>query len=77
MDTICVHFGTNDLAYGNTLGTSDDTASKNGSICASLKYGIEKIHSVYPAVKIVICGIIYRNADGVPVSNIISANDQF
>lgn len=76
VDTICVHFGTNDLAYGNTLGTSDDTASKNGSICASLKYGIEKIHSVYPAVKIVICGIIYRNADGVPVSNIISANDQ-
>lgn len=74
VDTIFVHFGTNDLAYGNTVGSADDTASKNGSMVASLKYAVEKILTAYPTVKIVICGIIYRLSDGVSIPNIISAN---
>lgn len=77
VDTICVHFGTNDLAYKvSEVGTSADAAAKNGTMCASLKYAIEKIHSVYPKVKIVVCGIIYRNADSVSVSDIIGSNKQ-
>ena len=74
VDTIFVHFGTNDLAYGNTVGNVDDTATKNGSMVASLKYAVDKILTAYPTVKIVICGIIYRHADSPSVSSIISAN---
>lgn len=74
VNTIFAHFGTNDLAYGNSVGGVDDVASKNGTMVASLKYAINKILSTYPTMKIVICGIIYRYADNPSVSSIISAN---
>ena len=77
VDTICIHFGTNDLAYKvSELGTSDNPPTKNGTMCASLKYAIQRIHSAYPKVKIVVCGIIYRYADSVSINSIISANEQ-
>lgn len=75
VDTLFVHFGTNDLAYGNDVGTANDEESKDGTMCASLKYAVNKILSAYPQMKIVICGIIFRYADNPSVSKIIGANE--
>lgn len=74
VDTLFVHFGTNDVAYGNSVGTVDDAASKNGTMIASLKYAINTILAAYPRMKIVICGIIYRYADNAMASDIIPVN---
>lgn len=74
VDTIFVHFGTNDVAFGNQIGTASDAKQKNGTMCASLKYGVDKILSAYPLVKIVFCGMIWRNADGAPASSLIPKN---
>lgn len=74
VDTLFVHFGTNDIAYGNSVGTANDAPSKNGTMVASLKYAINTILDVYPQMKIIICGVMYRYSDKVMVSSIIPVN---
>lgn len=74
VDTLFLHFGTNDIAYGNSVGNVADNAVKNGSMVASLKYGIGKILTAYPSMKIVVCGIIYRHADKAMPSHILPVN---
>ena len=74
VDTIFIHFGTNDIAYKNSVGTVNDEAAKNGTMVASLKYAVNTILAAYPTMKIVICGVIYRYADGAMAANIIPVN---
>lgn len=74
VETLFVHFGTNDIAYGNSVGTPEESPSKNGTMTASLKYAINTILTAYPQMKIVICGIIYRYSDGISNSVIMSTN---
>lgn len=76
VDTVLIAFGTNDLVYNvSQIGTATDTASKNGTMVAALKYAINKIHSKYPLIKIIVCGIIYRGTDSPGMTKINNAND--
>lgn len=73
---IFLAYGTNDLAYDvSEVGAAGDTAAKNGTMCAALKYAVQTILTAYPTIEIVVCGIIYRYADSVSASEIIGANE--
>ena len=74
VNTIFIHFGTNDIAYKNSVGTANDTASKNGTMVASLKYAVNTILAKYPQMRIVICGVIYRYADACMPTDLIPVN---
>lgn len=75
VDTIFIAFGTNDIAYGNEVGTTSDSAQKNGTICASLKYAINTMLAARPFAKIVVMGVIYRYADGISTAKIMEVNE--
>lgn len=74
VDYITVAYGTNDLAFGAELDNSGNLYDKN-TVCGALRYGIERINSKYPNIKFIVCGILYRHADGVSVSNIVEWNE--
>lgn len=74
VDYITVAYGTNDLAFGATLDSESNLYDKN-TLCGALRYGIERINSKYPNIKFIVCGILYRHADGVSVSNIVEWNE--
>lgn len=75
VDRIFLAFGTNDLAYKvSEVGTANDTVQKNGTMCESLLYAIQKLSETYPKIEIIVCGIIFRWADQVSNDAIISTN---
>lgn len=74
VDYITVAYGTNDLAFGAKLDNSEDLYDKS-TVCGALRYGIEKVNSKYPNIKFKVCGILYRFADGISVSDIVEWND--
>lgn len=73
VDYITVAYGTNDLAFGAEIDNAEnlfDTAT----ICGALRYGIKAISTQYPNIRFFVLGLIYRNADSVPVSKIVECN---
>ena len=74
VDYITVAYGTNDLAFGAELDNSGNLYDKN-TVCGALRYGIEKVNSKYPNIKFKVCGILYRFADGISISDIVEWNN--
>ena len=73
VDYITVAYGTNDLAFGAEIDNAEnlfDTAT----ICGALRYGIKAINTQYPNIRFIVLGLIYRNADSVPVAKIVECN---
>ena len=73
VDYITVAYGTNDLAFGAEIDNAEnlfDTAT----ICGALRYGIKAISTQYPNIRFFVLGLIYRNADSVPVAKIVECN---
>lgn len=75
VDVITVCYGTNDLAFGGTID-SDSNLYDKSTVCGALRYGIEKVNSVYPNIKFMVMGILYRYADGVNMKSISEWNEK-
>lgn len=75
VDVITVCYGTNDLAFGGTID-SDSNLYDKSTVCGALRYGIEKVNSVYPNIKFMVMGILYRYADGVNIKTVCEWNEK-
>ena len=75
VDVITVCYGTNDLAFGGTIDSESDPYDKN-TVCGALRYGIETVNAVYPNIKFMVMGILYRYADGIDMKSVSEWNEK-
>lgn len=71
---ITVAYGTNDIAFGAEIDNASDLFD-TATICGALRYGIKTINSAYPNIRFKVLGVLYRNADSVPVTKIVECNN--
>ena len=58
VDSIVIHYGTNDYAANVQIGSADDIST--GTVCGALRYSLQKILKAYPNVKIYVSLPLYR-----------------
>ena len=74
VDYVTVAYGTNDLAFGAAID-NESNLFDTATICGSLRYGIKAINSAYPNIRFKVLGVLYRNADSVPMTKIVECNN--
>ena len=74
VDYVTVAYGTNDLAFGAAIDNESNPLD-TATICGALRYGIKAINSAYPNIRFKVLGVLYRNADSVPITKIVECNN--
>ena len=74
VDYVTVAYGTNDLAFGAAIDNASNLFDTT-TICGALRYGIKAINSAYPNIRFKVLGVLYRNADSVPMTKIVECNN--
>lgn len=74
VDYVTVAYGTNDLAFGAAID-NESNLFDTATICGALRYGIKAINSAYPNIRFKVLGVLYRNADSVPMTKIVECNN--
>ena len=64
VDTIVIHYGTNDFAANVPLDDSVNLLSTD-TVCGALRYSIKKLLTAFPKIKIFVSLPLYRTWDGV------------
>ena len=75
VDIITVCYGTNDLAFGGTIENEENVYDKD-TVCGALRYGIKTITAIYPNIKFMVMGILYRWEDGVNMRTVAEWNEK-